>query len=73
MGIGIHQLMMNRIFEPLFLQPNIRAICITVLVSACLLLTRMFKITMGTIEVRSEVDKGATFILTLPSDQSLGA
>jgi len=71
-GIGIHQSMMNKIFDPYFTTKH-KSNMHNGTGLGLFIAHQNVQDHNGTIEVRSEVDKGATFILTLPSDQSLGS
>jgi len=70
-GIGIHQSMMNKIFDPYFTTKH-KSNMHNGTGLGLFIAHQNVQDHNGTIEVRSEVDKGATFILTVPSDQSLG-
>jgi len=69
-GIGIHQSMMNKIFDPYFTTKHKSTIHNGT--GLGLFITHQnIQDHQGTIDVKSEVNKGTTFILTLPSDPSL--
>jgi len=71
-GIGIHQSMMNKIFDPYF-TTKYKSNMHNGTGLGLFIAHQNVQDHNGTIEVKSEVDNGATFILTLPSDQSLGS
>ena len=69
-GIGIHQSMMNRIFEPYF-TTKYKSNMHNGTGLGLFIADQNIQDHKGTIDVQSEVNKGTTFILTLPSDLSL--
>ena len=69
-GIGIHQLMMNKIFDPYFTTKH-KSNMHNGTGLGLFIAHRNIQDHQGTIEVKSEVDKGTTFILNLPADLSL--
>jgi signal transduction histidine kinase len=71
-GIGIHQSMMNKIFDPYFTTKH-KSNMHNGTGLGLFIAHQNVQNHNGTIEVKSEVDKGTIFILTLPSDQSLGS
>ena len=66
-GIGIHQSMMNKIFDPYF-TTKYKSNMHKGTGLGLFIAHQNVQDHNGTIEVKSEVDKGAAFILTLPSD-----
>ena len=69
-GIGINQSIMNKIFDPYFTTKH-KSNMHNGTGLGLFIAHQNVQDHLGTIEVRSEVDKGATFIVTLPSEQSL--
>jgi signal transduction histidine kinase len=70
-GTGIHRSMMNKIFDPYF-TTKYKSNMHNGTGLGLFIVHQNIQDHNGTIEVKSEVDKGSTFIFTLPSDQSLG-
>ena len=69
-GIGIHQSMMNKIFDPYF-TTKYKSNMHNGTGLGLFIAHQNIQDHKGTIEVKSEVNKGATFILNLPTDPSV--
>jgi signal transduction histidine kinase len=69
-GSGIHQSMMNKIFDPYFTTKH-KSNMHKGTGLGLFIVHQNIQDHKGTIEVRSEVNKGTTFIITLPSDPSV--
>ncbi|MBW2004685.1 MAG: GAF domain-containing protein [Deltaproteobacteria bacterium] len=69
-GIGIHQSMMNRIFEPYF-TTKYKSNMHNGTGLGLFIAHQNIQDHKGTINVQSEVNKGTTFILNLPTDPSV--
>jgi len=69
-GIGIHQSMMNKIFDPYFTTKH-KSTMHNGTGLGLFIAHQNIQDHQGTIEVKSEVNKGTTFIINLPTDPSL--